>query len=170
MSDESSDVLEIAGSRLSADFAVEYRWLTDGLAIGSMVGTRRNMRRLREAGISRVVDLQAECDDRALVGDTGIEVSYLPIANGLDVLPEAVLEEVVERAPGWLGEAGGKLFVHCLAGHHRAPTIGYALLRSLGWAPGDAEAHILAVDPRAQLAAADLRRIDWLVARRESSA
>jgi hypothetical protein len=164
MAESSEFLVMMGGRRLPADFPVECRWLTDCLAIGSMIGTLRNMRRLRDLGVTHVLCLQAEFDDRAIVGDSGIDVIYLPFPNHSRKLPLRLLREAMERASGLLAEAGAKLFVHCLAGHHRAPTVAYAVLRRLGWTPREAAARILATDPRAQLAAKDLQLIDRLAA------
>ncbi len=156
--------IEVGGVRLPADFPVELRWVTARLAMGSMIGTVRNMEKLRAEGITHVLGLQAELDDRQLVGDTGIEVIYLPVANHPEpILPEP-LAAAMQAGPAVLANEQARLFVHCLAGRHRAPTFTYAILRATGWSAAAAEERILATDPRAQLCAEALAAVDALVA------
>jgi hypothetical protein len=166
--EDSDDWLDIGGRRLPADFPVECRWVTPRLAIGSMIGTRRNMRRLREQGITHVLGLQAEFDDRAIAADTGIEVLQLAVPDHPARIPESLLRQALEQAPGILAAERTRLFVHCMAGRQRAPTFAYAVLRGLGWSATEARERILETDPRAQLAAESVQLVDDLVAAGET--
>lgn len=170
MREEAEGWLEVGGRRLPADFPVECRWVTPRLAIGSMIGTRRNMRRLRDAGITHVLGLQAEFDDRDIVGDTGVVVLQLPVPDHPAGIPGDLLRQALEKGPALLAGEGARLFIHCMAGRQRAPTFAYAVLRGLGWSAAEASEGILEADPRAQLDEESVRLVDELVAARAAQA
>jgi protein-tyrosine phosphatase len=61
--------------------------------------------------------------------------------------PPEVFQRGVEFAERALDEPGGKLFIHCAAGVHRAPMMTLALLCSMGWELGKAMEMIEAKRP-----------------------
>lgn len=145
-----------------APFVTECRWLQHSIAIGGLIGTPENMQKLCAAGVTHVLNLQAEFDDRTIIGDTGIEISWIPIRNGESVSADALRAAVAASRPV-LQQTGNRIFVHCLAGQHRAPIFGYALLRVAGMSAEDARATIIAAEPRAQLEPAELEVVESVV-------
>lgn len=160
---EGEDHFVLAGKRLSADFAVECNWVTRRLAIGGMIGTPTNMRKLRDHGISHVLDLQAEFDDRPLARDLDVKVMWLGIPEPAGNLPIEIIADGVRFAKAALREDAGKLFVHCLAGRNRSPTFAYAILRAFNWDHDEAIRAILAAEPAALLDQRQLRGIARLL-------
>lgn len=137
--DETTIGLEAPG-----DFQVHVRWITTRLAVGGMIGTSANMRRLRASGITHVLNLQAEFDDAPLAAEEGVDTLWLPLESSEEVpAPEAVRAAIGYAQQAWT-EPESRLYVHCLAGLNRSPLLAYAILRSSGNAPADALAQVRA--------------------------
>src|SRR3954462_10009239 len=71
-------------------FDVQCKWITGRIAIGGLIGTVENMELLCAAGVTHVLNLQAEFDDRTIRGKTGIDVTWVPIPNELDISIEII--------------------------------------------------------------------------------
>lgn len=105
---------------------------------------RRGWDRLQARGVTAVVNLRAEWDDKAA------EIApqrylYLPTID--DTPPSlADLRAGVEFITEEL-ERGGAVYVHCGSGVGRAPTMAAAYLVSTGLSPGEAWAKIRAARP-----------------------
>lgn len=108
--------------------------ITPQLFVGGQF-RRRGWRVLQRWGISAVVNLRAEFDDRQLNLDLG-RYCYIPAEDdqtpGLAELQQGAefIAEEIQR--------GGKVYVHCGSGVGRAPTMAAAYLVSLGHAPEEA--------------------------------
>jgi hypothetical protein len=145
------EFIEIGGIQVPANFPVEFKWVTERLAIGGMVGTLNNMRSLRESGFTHVINLQAEFDDSKVGAEAGLEVLWLSITEPIQDLPADLLEKGISFAGQALARPPHKLYVHCLAGKNRAPIFAYAILRSMGRDQSQAIKIIRAVEPKARL-------------------
>lgn len=131
------------------------------VAPGVFVGARVSAAELPR-GVDRVVDLTAEIPEVA-------DVRRLPGYRGLPVLdgsfprdPEGVLGLLEE-----LADAAGGVYVHCVSGRGRAPTLAAALLIARGLAPDAASAFELVRKGRSASAptAGDVRFVERLAAR-----
>ncbi len=105
--------------------------ITPQLFVGGQF-RRRGWRVLRGWGISAVVNLRAELDDRSLGVDLG-RYLYLPTEDDQTPTVEE-LRQGVEFIAGEI-QRGGKVYVHCGSGVGRAPTLAAAYLVSLGNTP-----------------------------------
>ncbi len=96
---------------------------------------RRGWRVLQRWGISAVVNLRAEFDDRKLGVDLG-QYHYIPTED--DNTP--TVDELREGAAFIAAEIerGGKVYIHCGSGVGRAPTMAAAYLVSQGRTPQEA--------------------------------
>lgn len=96
---------------------------------------RRGWQRLKQWGITGVVNLRRERDDRSL----GVDIPhylYLPTTDDDAPAIEDLTSGVVfirEQI-----ESGGKVYVHCGAGVGRAPTMAAAYLVAMGDTPQQA--------------------------------
>ncbi len=85
-------------------------WVDDSLAVGGAFSPR-DVPRLRELGVTAVLDLRGEAtDDAALLAKHGIAFLHLPTP---DTYPPSL--EHFERGVGWVLEqqaAGRRVFVH----------------------------------------------------------
>jgi protein tyrosine phosphatase (PTP) superfamily phosphohydrolase (DUF442 family) len=105
-------------------------WITDDLAAGGSVQTR-DYPRLRDIGVTAVIDLRAESqDDAEKLRQLGIEFLHLPT-------PDRYAPTVEKLAIGvqWAEDrltAGGKVFAHCEHGVGRGPLMVGCVLVSRG--------------------------------------
>jgi protein-tyrosine phosphatase len=110
---------------------MDITWVTERIALGGGIWNARNMGEIAEAGVTHVINMQLEFDDRPLAEAHGIEVLWNPIED--DFLPKSpeMLQRGVEFALQALEDSNAKLYVHCAAGVHRAPMMTLAILCSL---------------------------------------
>ena len=96
---------------------------------------RRGWHRLKGWGITAVVNLRSEFDDRRL----GVDMpAYLHLPTEDDAPP--TLEDL-SRGAAFINEQismGGKVYIHCGAGVGRAPTMAAASLVAQGMSPEQA--------------------------------
>jgi hypothetical protein len=160
MVESREDFVIVGGMQIPADFAVEYGWVIDCLAIGGMIGTAANMQRIKGLGITHVLDLQAEFDDSPLGVAAGIEVLWLAVPETWGILPLELIGQAITFATQALAEPANRLFVHCLAGRNRAPLFTYAILRAMNYEHDTSVERIRKAVPRARLENEYLRNIE----------
>lgn len=117
---------------------MDLTWITDRIAVGGGIWNDDGMARVTRLGITHVIDMQIEFDDRPLGREHGVEVLWNPVDD--DFLPKApeVFERGVKFALEALEQPETKVFIHCAAGVHRAPMMTLAVLVALGWQLEDA--------------------------------
>jgi protein-tyrosine phosphatase len=118
---------------------MDMTWITDGIAVGGGIWTSEHMAEVARAGVTHILDMQIEFDDTTLAAPHGIRVLWNPIDDDFQPKPPEVFERGVGFARQALEEDGGKLFVHCAAGVHRAPMMVLAILCKTGWKIDDAQ-------------------------------
>ncbi len=106
-------------------------WVTPNLAVGPAPMSYPHLDRLKQAGISSIINLCAEFPDLPEIErKAGFDVYYLPIED--EEIPElAVMDEALE----WMDESiylGKKVLVHCRHGIGRTGTIVSAYLLRKG--------------------------------------
>jgi predicted protein tyrosine phosphatase len=168
MAGPEEDFIEIGGIQVSANFPVEFKWVTERLAIGGMVGTLKNMLALKNSGFTHVINLQAEFDDSKVGAQAGLEVLWLTITEPIQELPAELLEKGISFASQALANPTHKLYVHCLAGKNRAPIFAYTILRSMGRSRPDAINTIRAVEPKARLGEEHLLLVEEFLSSRSA--
>ena len=91
------------------------------------------MEELAQAGVTHVLNMQIEFDDRPLAEPYGIRVQWNPTDD--DFLPKApeLLKRGVDFALEALDDPEARLYVHCAAGVHRAPMMTLAVLCAMEW-------------------------------------
>lgn len=127
----------------------DYQFVTDRLAIGGAIGTAENMRTLVQAGITHVVNMQVEFDDRTIVGDTAVEVLWIECADDFLPKPAELFWDGALFALEALEDPKARLLVHCAAGIHRGPMMLLAILRVMGYGREDAIPLIASARPQA---------------------
>ena len=102
---------------------------------------------LRARGVTHLVTLLAEREGARQIGDAAVAAGltwiWTPLDGG-DVPSEAravELRAALARLTSVI-TGGGQVVVHCSAGIHRTGMFGYALLRQLGLAAGEARAKL----------------------------
>jgi protein-tyrosine phosphatase len=117
---------------------MDLTWITDRVAVGGGIWTDEKMIEVVRQGITHIIDMQIEFDDTELAEPYGIKVLWNPVDDDFQPKPPEVFQRGVEFAMDALEEPESKLFIHCAAGVHRAPMMGLAVLRALGFALADA--------------------------------
>jgi atypical dual specificity phosphatase len=117
---------------------MDISWVTEQVALGGGIWNVWNMEELARLGVTHVVDMQIEFDDRPLAKPFGIEVLWNPTDDDFLPKPPEVLKRGVDFALGALENPKARVYVHCAAGVHRAPMMTLALLGAMGWEIGKA--------------------------------
>jgi protein-tyrosine phosphatase len=104
------------------------------------------------AGVTHIVDMQAEFDDTSLAEPLEIKVLWNPVDDDFQPKPAEVFQRGVEFVQEALDQDESKVFIHCAAGVHRAPMMTLAVLCSLGWKLGAAMQMIASKRPVADFA------------------
>ncbi len=118
---------------------MDMTWVTDRIAVGGGIWNEENMAELVRMGVSHIIDMQIEFDDRPLARPYDVAVLYNPIDDDFQPKPADVFQRGVEFALEALDSPENKVYIHCAAGVHRAPMMTLALLRTLGWSLDDAK-------------------------------
>jgi protein tyrosine phosphatase (PTP) superfamily phosphohydrolase (DUF442 family) len=129
---ECDDVESMVELRLEREHSMDMSWVTDRIAVGGGIWVAENMEKVKDAGITHVIDMQIEFDDTNLAKPFGIKVLWNPIDDDFQPKPPSVFRRGVEFGLDALKEPDSKVYVHCAAGVHRAPMMALALLRALG--------------------------------------
>ncbi len=119
---------------------MDLSWITGRIAVSGGIWNERNMTDVGRAGITHIINMQLEFDDRPLAEPVGLQLLWNPIDDDFLPKPAEVFREGVGFARTALDVDGSKILIHCAAGVHRAPMMALALLCSLGWTLADAMA------------------------------
>ena len=118
---------------------MDLTWITDRVAVGGGIWTDEKMIEVVRQGITHIIDMQIEFDDTKLAEPYGVQVLWNPVDDDFQPKPSEVFQRGVEFALDALEEPQTKLFIRCAAGVHRAPMMGLAVLRALGFSLQDAK-------------------------------
>ncbi len=121
-----------------ADPPLDYHWVTDRLAVGGAIWTCRNMDLLADAGVTHVVDMQIEFDDREIAAGSGIEVLWNPCDDDFEEKDCDLFRRGVEFAAQAYQDPRARIYFHCSAGIHRGPMMLLAFLTAQGMELGEA--------------------------------
>ena len=126
---------------------MDMTWITDRIAVGGGIWNEANMLVVAQRGVTHIINMQIEFDDRGLAEPYGINVLWNPVDDDFTPKPPQVFRVGVDFALAALDQPDSKLFVHCAAGVHRAPMMTLAILRTLGWKLERAMQHIQSERP-----------------------
>ena len=121
---------------------MDMTWVTDRIAVGGGIWNEENMEELVQHGVTHIIDMQIEFDDRPLAERYPVEVLFNPTDDDFLPKPPELFQAGVDFALQALEEPQGRIYIHCAAGVHRAPMMTLAILRVLGWSLQDAKALI----------------------------
>lgn len=121
---------------------MDLTWVTGRIAVGGGIWNSKNMEEIARAGVTHIIDMQLEFDDRPLAEPVGLQVLWNPVDDDFQPKPADVFRNGVSFARTALDQDGSKILIHCAAGVHRAPMMALALLCTLGWNLPDAMALI----------------------------
>jgi protein-tyrosine phosphatase len=121
---------------------MDMTWVTDRIAVGGGIWNEENMEELVQHGVTHIIDMQIEFDDRPLAEPYPVKVLFNPTDDDFLPKPPRLFQTGVEFALAALDETESKIYIHCAAGVHRAPMMTLAILRVLGWSLEKAKAVI----------------------------
>lgn len=130
----------------------DFNWVTGRLAVGGALYSSADVTQLLSAGVTHIVNCQAEQDDAPLLA--GVPVLYLWNGQTDDGVAKPVdwFDRALQFAVPALAVPGKKVYVHCAAGVNRAPSVAYAILRALGVSPTVSESMIRGARPMVGIA------------------
>ena len=111
---------------------MDMTWVTDRIAVGGGIWNADNMADVARAGVTHIIDMQAEFDDTSLAEPFGIQVLWNAVEDDFQPKPPEVFQRGVEFVQEALEQEQSKIFIHCAAGVHHAPMMTLAVLCSLG--------------------------------------
>jgi protein-tyrosine phosphatase len=127
------------GKALDYEFNVfHWSWITGRLAVGGRIPDFQAMQRLREEGITHVLNVAAECDESLIARDACIVYCHAGCEDDYEPKPPEFLDQAVQFALDALAQPGTKLHVHCYAGARRSMMVTLAILRVLGMSQQEA--------------------------------
>jgi len=112
---------------------MDMTWVTERIALGGGIWNARNMEEVAQSGVTHVLDMQLEFDDRPLAEPHGISVLWNPTDDDFLPKPPELLKRGVDFALAALDDPEARLYVHCAAGVHRAPMMTLAVLCAMEW-------------------------------------
>ena len=124
---------------------MDMTWVTERVALGGGIWNARNMEELAQAGVTHVLNMQIEFDDRPLAEPLGVRVLWNPTDDDFLPKPVELLKRGVDFALAALDEPEAKVYVHCAAGVHRAPMMTLAVLCAMEW---EMEAAMVLIETR----------------------
>jgi protein-tyrosine phosphatase len=127
---------------------MDMTWITERVALGGGIWNARNMEELARAGVTHVLNMQIEFDDRPLAEPLGIRVLWNPTDDDFLPKPPELLKRGVDFALEALERSDARLYVHCAAGVHRAPMMTLAVLCAMEW---EMEAAMVLIETRRPL-------------------
>jgi protein-tyrosine phosphatase len=117
---------------------MDMTWVTDRIAVGGGIWNDENMEELVRCGVTHIIDMQIEFDDRPLAEPYPVKVLYNPTDDDFMPKPPALFQRGVDFALEAMDQPKSKIYIHCAAGVHRAPMMTLAIMRVLGWSLKDA--------------------------------
>jgi protein-tyrosine phosphatase len=121
---------------------MDMTWITSRIAVGGGIWTDDQMIELVREGVTHVINMQIEFDDRPVAAPYEVEVLWNPVDDDFQPKPPEVFQKGVDFAQAALDRPDSKLYIHCAAGVHRAPMMALAILRTMGQSLDDAMAMI----------------------------
>jgi protein-tyrosine phosphatase len=112
---------------------MDMTWVTERVALGGGIWNARNMEELAQSGVTHVLNMQIEFDDRPLAEPRGLRVLWNPTDDDFLPKPPELLKRGVDFALEALDDPEARLYVHCAAGVHRAPMMTLAVLCAMEW-------------------------------------
>lgn len=118
---------------------MDITWVTDRIAVGGGIWNDENMAELVRMGVTHIINMQIEFDDRPVAEPYPVTVLHNPTDDDFQPKPPEVFQHAIEFALEALEDPDNGIFIHCAAGVHRAPMMTLALLRVMGWSLDDAK-------------------------------
>jgi protein-tyrosine phosphatase len=127
---------------------VKVFFVTKRLAFGSAISTWPNVERLRDLGITHVINLQRNKNNKKV---RQFEWLWLPFKDDKKPRPRWFYKRALKFHKRAARDRSRKLFVMCHHGISRSASMTFFLLRASGFGAGKAESAIRRVRPCAKI-------------------
>jgi protein-tyrosine phosphatase len=115
----------------------QFFWITPRIAQGPFASEPRGIRR-RADGVTHILNV-GEAPNVLSAGPGGFrEVAWHPVED-LARIPDEAAIAGIEALHRMLGESDSKVYVHCIAGQNRSPTVLWLFLVACGLDPAAAK-------------------------------
>src|SRR5438309_4416765 len=94
---------------------MDMTWITEQIAVGGGIWNDDKMIQIFRAGITHIINMQIEFDDRPLAEPYAVSVLWNAVEDDFLPKPPEVFEKGVEFALNALRDPGAKVFIHCAA-------------------------------------------------------
>src|SRR5277367_1411482 len=118
---------------------MEISWITPQIGVGGAIWREDRMIELVQIGVTHILNMQLEFDDRHLAGPYDIPVCWVKVDDDYLPKPAETLKPGLDFALEVLRRPETKLYIHCAAGIHRSPMMALAVLRAQGLSQKDAQ-------------------------------
>jgi len=135
-------------------------WVSDRIAVGGGIWNESNMRDVVSLGVTHIINMQIEFDDRELARSHGVQVLWNAVEDDFQHKPAEIFQRGVEFSLAALQDPESRIYVHCAAGVHRAPMMTLALLCAMGWQLDEAKRHIQSLRPVVDWAEVYVRSVE----------
>ena len=121
----------VSGSRRDIDISM----LTEKFSIGAAPKAHETVDELIHRGFQSIIDVRGERKDNDLLCSPkdGLKVYHVPIYDDWRPKPHEFFKEISDAAKKMVSNGGGKFFICCGAGEHRAPLAGAVALIEMGY-------------------------------------
>lgn len=126
---------------------MDISFLDHQIAVGEGIWSEERMASLLRQGVTHILNLQNDFDDRSLIQSAGLTIGWVPTEDDFQPKPADFFQRVIEFARAALDRPGQVLYVHCTAGVHRGPLAALAILMDRGMGLDAACGHIRACRP-----------------------
>ena len=110
--------------------------ITQVLSVGRYASPER-AEELLASGVTHILNV-SDAPSQAVVSVSGFrEVAWIPLED-FGRLPEHLVSQALDTLHRLASEPGSHVYVHCIAGHLRSPTILWLYLIACGISPNDA--------------------------------
>lgn len=119
--------------------------ITRVLSVGPFASPER-AERLLAAGVTHVLNV---CDGPCVVSagpGSFRQVAWVPMQDSVPLRPTTAIE-VLDTLHGMVCDPDSRVYVHCMAGHLRSPTVLWLYLIACGLSPDDARDRIETASP-----------------------
>src|SRR4051812_31554582 len=111
---------------------MDMTWVTERIALGGGIWNEQNMIAVVKAGITHVINMQIEFDDRALCEPYGVKLLWNPTDDDFEPKSPELLDAGVRFAVEALSSPEAKIYIHCAARGHRAAVMALGVFRAQG--------------------------------------
>ena len=111
---------------------MDISFLDHQIAVGEGIWSEERLAWLLRQGVTHILNLQNEFDDRSLMQAAGLTIRWLPTEDDFQPKPAVFFQQVIAFARTAMDSPGQVLYVHCTAGVHRGPLAALAILMDRG--------------------------------------